>query len=129
MDVAGGDARRMVKTHANNDSAEANLSHFNSLAFSVTGDRLYFLSAGSMTSDALHVLDISTGKQNYLVDGNSVFVIPSGRYTGHLIVEQRHYLAEGGASNYCWLLRPTGKEVKMAGKTWKQAMQFVKREQ
>ena len=129
VDVTGSNARRVVKSHVDDDNAEANLAQFNSLAFSVAGDRLYFLSAGWMTSDALHVLDLSTGKQKYLVDGNSVFVIPTGRYAGHLIVEQRHYLEEGGASNYYWLLTPAGKEVKMAGKTWKQAMQFVKREQ
>ncbi|MDD4911757.1 MAG: hypothetical protein PHP57_05630 [Sideroxydans sp.] len=129
VDVTGSNARRLVKTYVDDENAEANLAQFNSLAFSVAGDHLYFLSAAWMTSDALHVLDLSTGKQRYLVDGNSVFVIPTGHYAEHLIVEQRHYLEEGGATNYYWLLTPAGKEVKMAGKTWKQAMQFVKRKQ
>lgn len=129
IDITGRNARRLVKTHVEDDSAETNLAQFNSLAFSAAGDRLYFLSAAWVTSDALHVLDLSTGKQKYLVEGNSVFVIPAGRYAGYLIVEQRQYLEEGGASNFYWLLTPAGTEVKMAGETWEQAMQFVKREQ
>lgn len=129
IDVKGSNARRLLKKHVADDSAETNLAQFNSLAFSAAGERLYFLSEAWMTSDALHVLKLSTGKHKYLTDGNSIFVIPSGRYAGHLIVEQRHYLEEGGASNYYWLLTPAGKEIKMAGETWEQAMQFVKREQ
>jgi hypothetical protein len=128
MDVTGSNARCLLKTLVDDGSAEANLAQFNSLAFSVVGDRVYFLSQGWMTSDALHVLDVTTGKQKYLADGNSIFVIPSGRYADHLIVEQRHYLEEGGASNDYWLLTAAGKEVKVTGKTIKQAMQFVKRE-
>jgi Tol biopolymer transport system component len=128
VDVAGGDMRRVVKTRVDSDSAEANLSQFNSLVFSVAGDRLYFLSEGSMEIDALHVLDISTGKQKYLTEGNSIFVIPSGRYVGYLIVEQQQYLAEGGHSNDYWLLTASGKEIKMVGKTRKLAMTFVERE-
>ena len=133
MDVTGKNAKRLLKTRIvdedADDAAETKLGQFNSLAFAAAGGRLYFLSEAWMTSDALHVIDLATGKQKYIVDGNSIFVIPAGRYVGHLIVEQRHYLEEGGASNFYWLLTPAGKEVLMAGETWEQAMQFVKREQ
>ena len=55
--VTGRNVRRLLKTHVDDDSAETNLAQFNSLTFSVAGDRLYFLSAAWVTSDALHVLD------------------------------------------------------------------------
>lgn len=126
VDITGKNARRLLKTHLNDGSAEANLAQFNSLAFSVTGERLYFLSAAWMETDALHVLDWSTGKQQYVTEANSLLVIRSGRYAGHLIVEQHHYLEEGGASDYYWLLTPAGKEVQVAGETWQQVNKFIK---
>ena len=85
--------------------------------FSPDGRRVYFRSAAWATSDAVHVLDLSTGSERVLVAGNSLEVVPSGEYAGFLIVSQHRYFLAGGSYDWYWLFSPDGQEVDPIGET------------
>lgn len=129
VDVTGKNAKRLLKTRMVDDDAEANLSQFNSLAFSVAGDRLYFLSEAWMERDALHVLNLATGKQKFITGSNIVIVIHRGRYAEHLVIEDICHEDSAGKSGCYFLITPEGKEVMAIGEKEAQAMEFVKRQE
>lgn len=97
----GGGLRRLVQPRAD-EAPERNLEWLRSPVFSPDGARIYFLSAAWATSSAVHVADVATGAERYLIPGNSVDVVPAGRYAGHLLVGQHRYHLAGGS--YDWTL-------------------------
>ncbi|BBE50468.1 hypothetical protein OYT1_ch0905 [Ferriphaselus amnicola] len=133
VDVTGKNAKRLLKTRMVDedaeDAAETRLAQFNSLAFSAAGDRLYFLSEGWVEQDALHVLNLATGKQKFLTGTNQFIVIPRGRYAEHLVIDDRCHEDSAGKSGCSFLITPEGKEVMSVGEEWEQAMAFVKRQE
>lgn len=114
-DVSGLDTHRILVSQPS-DNLNESLSQFNSLAFSTDAGRLYFLSAAWATSNAVHVVNLKTGKVDFVTDGNALRVVPSGRYAGMLIVQKHKYFKRSGSYDYYWLISPSGKEIKMAGK-------------
>ena len=122
--TSGKDAHRLLDTKPD-DAPEKNLAEFNSLAFSADGSRLYFLSAAWATSNALHVLDMSTGKEHFVTDANTVLPITQGKYAGYLVVQKHKYFKRSGSYDYYWLIAPDGKEIKLVGKTEQQLERFI----
>jgi hypothetical protein len=108
--VDGSGARMLLKGRAS-DHPEQLLAQLQSPRFSPDGRRIYFLSAGWVTSGAVHVLDLSTGSERFLVAGNSLDVVPSGHYARHLVVSQHRYFLAGGSYDWFWLFAPDGREV------------------
>lgn len=64
---------------------EQTLTDFDGFAFSPDGSSLYFTSAAWVTSPALHVVDLRTGEERFLVDGALERVIATGPYAGMLL--------------------------------------------
>ena len=64
---------------------------------------------------AVHVLDLSTKKEQFVCAGNSLEVIRSGEHKDCLLVQQHRYFIGGGSYDWFWLLRPDGKEVGPVG--------------
>lgn len=124
-DISGKYAQRLLDVRPQDD-VEKNLSQFNSLAFSTDGKLLYFLSAAWATSNALHVLDLKTGKEHFVTDADDVLVVGKGRYAGHLVVQKHKYFEQGGSYDCYWLVTAEGKEIKLVGDTKKQAERFVR---
>lgn len=105
-------ASRMVVRSQTNDKPENNLTQLHNLKFSPDGRSLYFMTAAWATSSAVHQIDLATLQQHYVTDGNSLDIVPHGKYAGYLVVTKHTYLRGGGTvENYC-LLKPNGHRVK-----------------
>lgn len=110
----GSRARMLVRGRANDDPRRT-LAALQAPWFSPDGRRIYFLSAGWATSGGVHVVDVATGSERFVAPGNSLEVVPAGRYAGYLLVSQHRYRPQGGSYDWTWLLTPDGREVTVAG--------------
>ena len=112
MDTKTHHAKLLVASKDNPD-AKLVLAGLNNPVFSADGHRIYFLSAAWAVSDAVHAVDIRTGRGHFVCDGNSVDIIRSGRDRGNLIVFKHKYHPNGGgAYDAYWLVRPDGTEIR-----------------
>ncbi len=127
-DIYGKDAHRLLEARPDDDPKK-NLTYFNSLAFSPDSKQLYILTTAWATSNALHVLDLASGKEHFITDADDVLVISKGRYANHLVVMKHKYFKQGGSYDYYWLITPQGKELKMVGEDKPQAERFIRRQQ
>ena len=93
------------------ENPEEALADFARLQFSPDGTKIYFLSLAWVTSGGVHVLDLRTGKEEFVCPGNSLEVIHEGEYKGDLMVRQHRYFLGGGSFDWLWLLRPNGEEI------------------
>jgi len=110
----GSHARRLV-TGSAADSVERTLAVMHSPEFSPDAQRIYFLSRAWVTSDAVHAVDVATGREWYVAPGNTLAIIPRGRLAGCLLVEQHRYRPdEGGSYDWTWLLNSAGQEITLA---------------
>ena len=113
-DSDGGHARRLVRGSAGK-TVEHSLAALSSPQFSPDGRRIYFLSRAWVTSDAVHAVDVASGREWYVAPGNSVAVIPRGPLAGCLLVGQHRYRPDaGGSTNWTWLLATGGQEIALA---------------
>jgi dipeptidyl aminopeptidase/acylaminoacyl peptidase len=124
-DAANRDVKRIVAVQPH-DNPHKNLGEFNSLVFSPDGKRLYFMSEAWVTSNGIHVFEISTGTEHFVTDGNTLQILSNGQYAGFLIVQKHKYFKQGGSYDYFWLVSPAGKVLKMIGKTDAQVDRFVR---
>jgi dipeptidyl aminopeptidase/acylaminoacyl peptidase len=123
----GSGLRRLVQSRAD-EAPERNLEGLRSPVFSPDGARVYFLSAAWATSNAVHVADLATGEERFLIPGNSVDVVPGGRYGGHLLVDQHRYHLGGGSYDWTWLFTPDGREAGSIGETQASVREFLEEE-
>jgi len=121
--VDGRDARLLARGRAAERPEQA-LAGFQSPRFSPDGRRIYFLSTAWATSSAVHAVEVASGQERYLLPGNSLDLLPSGRYAGHLLVEQHRYFLAGGSYDWTWLFTPEGVEVGPVGETEGALSQF-----
>jgi hypothetical protein len=111
------------------ESIETSLSYFNNLLFSSDGRALYFLSRAWAVSDALHVIDLSSGRERYVIDANDVRLAPQAHGKELLIVQRHKYpRAGGGATDDYWLVTPEGKELRRIGGDEVAVDRFVRRQ-
>jgi Tol biopolymer transport system component len=82
-----------------------------SVHFSPDSKKIYFLTTQSTTSGAVHRVDINGSKPRFLIPGNSLYILPKGRYRGYLIVQQHRYFVAGGSYDWYWLFDSNGKEI------------------
>jgi hypothetical protein len=108
------------------NTPENNLTEFNNLVFSPDSQQLYLLTEAWATSNALHRIDLTTGKQVFVTDANSVEVVSKGKYAGYLIVQKHQYLKQGGSSEYYWLISRQGKLIKNFGEHKEAISQFLR---
>lgn len=110
----GADPRRLVVGVAA-DRVERSLAALSSPVFSPDGRRIYFLSRAWVTSDAVHAVDVATGREWFVAPGNSLAIVPRGPLAGCLLVSQHRYRPnEGGSYDWTWLLGTDGRELALA---------------
>ncbi|HET7234270.1 MAG TPA: hypothetical protein VFJ16_29930 [Longimicrobium sp.] len=121
--VDGRNARVLVRGRPSESPREV-LADFMSPRFSPDGRRIYFLSSGWATSGAVHAVDVATGREWFVVPGNSLEVVRSGEYAGHLLVSQHRYFLVAGSYDWLWLFTPDGREVGPVGEDEGAAEEF-----
>jgi hypothetical protein len=110
----GTQARRLL-TGVAADSVERTLAALSSPRFSPDGRRIYFLSRAWVTSDAVHAVDVASGREWFVAPGNSLAVIPRGPLAGCLLVGQHRYRPnDGGSYDWTWVLGTDGHEITLA---------------
>lgn len=93
------------------DDPQSNLGDFSRLKLSPDGKTLFFESEAWATSNAIHAIDLQTGKQHFVVGGSIACVLGGGEYQGDLLVSQHRYFVQGGSYNPLYLYTPAGKRV------------------
>jgi hypothetical protein len=83
--------------------------------FAPDGHHLYFVTAATATSGAVHIIDLATKKERFFTEGSGLEVVPNGDYKGFLLIQKHKYLIGGGAYDWFWLVKPDGKEVGPVG--------------
>ena len=83
--------------------------------FSADARRVYFLATTWATSDAIHSLDLSSGKTQFIAAGHSVEPINYGRFKKYAFVRTDTMGRQGGHIDDYWLYNPEGKAVKRIG--------------
>lgn len=126
MDTPGKNQRVVVKARAASKPEDI-LNALNNPVFAPNGKLIYFISAAWATSGAVHVLDLGTGKTKFVSSGNTLKIVPSGEYAGHLIVSKHKYFAGGGTYVFYWLISPTGEELMPIGDSGGQINEFLRR--
>ena len=91
---------------------ERQLCDFRDKQFSADGKRLYFLTPGWATSGALHVLDMRSGDEHFVIPANDVLVLSfcPNKYKDDLVVLMHRYFLLGGSYDWYWLYDATGKK-------------------
>jgi hypothetical protein len=125
MNVSGDNAHSILIGH-NDEDVKKNLTELNNLLFALDGKAVYFLSAAWVTSNAIHKVDLTTNKQHFVTDGNSLELVPSGKYKGYLIVSKHKYHKGGGSYEDYWLVSPKGKAIKSLGEDEEQVNAFIR---
>jgi hypothetical protein len=116
VSTATGAGRRLVAPAAGR-TPERTLAGLWDVVFSPDSRTVYFLSPAWATSSAVHAVEVATGRERYVTPGNSLAVVPRGRYRGYLIVQQHRYFLGGGSYDWTWLLTPGGHDVGPIGET------------
>jgi len=91
---------------------ESQLCDFSNKQFSRDGRRLYFMSPGWATSGALHVYDLRTRDERYLVPANDFLVLSycANEHKDDLAVLSHRYFVFGGSYDWYWLYDASGKK-------------------
>ncbi|MFS7186055.1 hypothetical protein AB6848_11340 [Serratia proteamaculans] len=117
---------------------KSNITGITNVIYNELSGDLYFMSDAWATSGAIHKLDkktwmnvlefssMPTQKEvGYITDGNSLYLIRSGKYSGHLIVSKHKYRKAGGSYDPYFLVTIDGKELKEIGETKESVDQFL----
>lgn len=83
------------------------------LRFSPDSKTLYFETSAWVTSGAVHAVNVDGKNERFVVDGDDLHIVQTGKYKGNLIVNQHRYHDKGGSYNWDWLFTPSGKQIKL----------------
>ncbi|PCE27994.1 hypothetical protein BWP39_05680 [Paraburkholderia acidicola] len=114
MHIDGTAQRRLVEG-AGAEDPKRTLAAFSSPIFSPDGQTVYFMSVAWVTSSSIHSVELSSGKERFVTDGNSLEIVPAGKYRGDLVVNKHKYWLASGSYDWYWLVSPTGKEIAPIG--------------
>ena len=112
---------RLVVGH-DDDDIEKVIADISDPVFSLDSRHIYFRSAAWAVSGSIQRVDTRTHEVKFIVDGNSVEVIPSGPHRGDLLVVREiiRFDAHGeslGRESYLWLVSTTGQPRREIGFT------------
>ncbi|MEO8757249.1 MAG: hypothetical protein ABI398_05805 [Devosia sp.] len=112
-DLDGKHPRKLLDGRGDTKS-EHQLCDFGRKAFNAAGTLLYFETPAWVTSDAIHVLDMASGKEHFVIDGSGLVLLSEctdPRYLDNFVVVQHRYFVFGGSYDWAYLVRPDGKVV------------------
>ncbi|MFC0399102.1 hypothetical protein [Paraburkholderia rhizosphaerae] len=98
-----------------NEKPERVLADIDQPIFSPDGATVYFLTAASASSAAIHAVPAAGGPQRYVTDGNALSVVNKGKYVGSLLVAQHRVMSGHGSWDPQVLMSPAGKTIKVVG--------------
>ena len=107
----GSNAKRLLRGREGT-SPETSLARLENPAFSVDGRTVYFGSTGWVTSDALHAVDVATGRERFVCAANGFELLTRGQYRGDIMVGQHRYKAEGSYDG-TWIVSPRGSVIRL----------------
>jgi dipeptidyl aminopeptidase/acylaminoacyl peptidase len=115
--IVGSDGKngRKIVEPKTADKTENILALLTAPQFSSDGKSVFFETTAWATSDAIHVVDVSTKKEHFVCDGSALEVIREGEYRDHLLVTKHKYFVGGGSYDWVWLVKADGKEVGPVG--------------
>jgi hypothetical protein len=105
-----GSGDKLLLTGRKGDPDEQ-LCDFRNKQFSSDGRRLYFLTPGWPMSGALHVFDMRTGDDHFVLPANDILVLSfcPNKYKDNLAVLSHRSFLLGGGYDWYWLYDSTGK--------------------
>jgi hypothetical protein len=108
--VDGKDDKLVLSGHRGDP--EAQLCDFSNKQFSADGRRLYFMTPGWATSGALHVYDLRTRDERFLLPANDFLVLSfcKNEHKDDLAVRSHRYFVFGGSYDWYWLYDSSGKK-------------------
>jgi WD40-like Beta Propeller Repeat len=108
--VDGKDDKPVLSGHRGDP--EAQLCDFSNKQFSSDGRRLFFMTPGWATSGALHVYDLRTRDERFLLPANDFLVLSFCRneHKDDLAVRSHRYFVFGGSYDWYWLYDSSGKK-------------------
>ena len=91
---------------------ESELCHFRNKQLSSDGRRLYFMTPGWATSDTVHVYDLHTHDERFLLPATDFLVLKfcKNEHKDDLAVRSHRYFVFGGNYDWYWLFDPLGKK-------------------
>jgi dipeptidyl aminopeptidase/acylaminoacyl peptidase len=110
VSIDGKDDKLLLSGHPGDP--EGQLCDFRNKQFSADGRRLYFVSPGWATSAALHVYDLRTREERYLLPANDFVVLSfcKNEHKDDLAVLSHRYFVFGGSYDWYWLYDAAGKK-------------------
>lgn len=111
-DVASGTRRMLVASKPAAAMTET-LGAMWKPEFSLNGGFVYVMAEAWVTSPAIHQVNLATGAHRFVIDGELLFVIRTGRYAGYLAVRRHRYRGAPDPVAYdaAYIVRPDGKWV------------------
>lgn len=106
----GSSARRLLRGHEG-DAPETTLARFDTPLFSLDGKTVYFGSRGWVTSDALHAVEVASGRERFVCGANGFELIKLGLLRGDLMVGQHRY-GPTGSYDGTWIVSPRGQIIR-----------------
>ena len=91
---------------------ESELCHFRNKQLSSDGRRLYFMTPGWATSDTVHVYDLRTRDERFLLPATDFLVLNfcKNEHKDDLAARSHRYFVFGGSYDWYWLFDPSGKK-------------------
>lgn len=122
--------REFILKGRGDPDATKTIANISSPIFSFDEKSIYFVSAAWAVSDSIQKVDLKTKQVEFVIDGNSVEIIPQGACKGMLLIDRSliKYDTNGnslGRDMYLWLVSAEGKLVREIGRTdCKEAVAF-----
>lgn len=107
-DGPSGKTRRLVTPSPSGDP-KANLQWFDQPVFSGDGKSVYISAQAWGDEEAVHQVDVVTGRERFIIDGSMDSVVRTGPYRGDLLV-RRHtpLLSKAGYHYPIYVVQPNG---------------------
>lgn len=104
--------RKLLEPTASSDP-KSNLLSLEHPVWSLDGGYVYVLADAWVTSSAVHQVNVKTGAERFVIDGNSLRVIRTGPYRGMLLVGRHKYhpAPQLGSYDPVDVVRPDGKVI------------------
>lgn len=108
-DAQSGSTRRLQRSIPSTDPSE-NLSWFDHPMFSLDQRAIYVTALAWADEDAVHRVDLATGTEQFVVDGDLEAIIRSGQYAGDLAVSRHTALPDNQIGFYypLYVVQPSG---------------------
>ena len=113
--IKDNNSEAIVKYNGSEDPETMLAPSLTPLYFTSDNKSIYFTCYAWATSDAIHKYDLITKSEKFVSAGNSLFLIPNGKYKDYLLIQKHKYYNNGGSYDYTWLLNGDGKEIREIG--------------